>query len=148
MNYYELLQVREDASDEVITMAYKALAKKYHPDTYEGDKAFAEMKMKEINAAYSVLSDATKRAEYDIFLRQQKASQEIPINNDKTEQHNSRKMKKGINPKLKWVAIAVIIVVSLGTILTSLSLNGGSIETMKDSVVMICSCSSWDKRNS
>ena len=37
VNYYELLQVREDASDEVIKMAYKALVKKYHPDTFDGD---------------------------------------------------------------------------------------------------------------
>lgn len=132
MNYYELLQVREDASDEVIKMAYKALAKKYHPDTYEGDKSYAEAKMKEINAAYSVLSDAVKRAEYDIFL-QQKASKDK--NNDKAEHHNSVKTKKGFAPKLKWIVIAVIIIVSVPAII--LSLRNNDVEKVKDSVVMI-----------
>lgn len=136
MNYYELLQVREDASDEVIKMAYKALVKKYHPDTYEGDKAFAEMKMKEINIAYSTLSDTTKRAEYDFFLRQQDAPKEQPISNI-TEQYKSEKSKKTINLKAKWVAIAVTIVVLFGGIFAFLSLKGNSIEMVKDSVVMI-----------
>ena len=75
MNYYELLQVSENASDEVIKMAYKALVKKYHPDTFKGDKAFAEEKTKEINEAYDVLSDPVKRQEYDLFLKQQKEPQ-------------------------------------------------------------------------
>lgn len=132
MNYYELLQVREDASDEVIKMAYKALVKKYHPDTYEGDKSFAEAKMKEVNAAYSILSDAVKRAEYDIFL-QQKASKDK--NNDKAEHHNSVKTKKGFAPKLKWIVIAVIIIVSVSAII--LSLRNNDVEKVKDSVVMI-----------
>jgi DnaJ-class molecular chaperone len=40
-NYYELLEVRENASSEVISMAYKALARKYHPDIFKGDNNFA-----------------------------------------------------------------------------------------------------------
>ena len=52
MNYYEILQVSENASEEVIRMAYKALAKKYHPDVFDGDSKIAEQKMKEINEAY------------------------------------------------------------------------------------------------
>ena len=65
MTYYEILQVTENASDEVIKMAYKALAKKYHPDTFEGNKAVAEEMMKKINQAYTILSDPIKRKEYD-----------------------------------------------------------------------------------
>ena len=68
MTYYEILQVTETASDEVIRMAYKALAKKYHPDTFEGDKAFADDMMKKINQAYETLSDPAKREEYDALL--------------------------------------------------------------------------------
>ena len=46
MTYYELLEISENASDDVVHMAYKALVKKYHPDVYIGDKNFAEEKMK------------------------------------------------------------------------------------------------------
>ena len=64
-DYYELLEVRNDASNEVIKMAYKALALKYHPDVSQGDKATAENKMNAINEAFEVLSDPEKRAAYD-----------------------------------------------------------------------------------
>ena len=74
MNYYEILQVSENASDEVIHMAYKALAKKYHPDLYQGDMQFAERKMKEINEAFDVLSNTYKRAQYDDYLKSQRKS--------------------------------------------------------------------------
>ena len=65
MNYYDILEVSHNASPEVIQNAYKTLAKKYHPDVYQGDKSFAEEQMKQINEAYEVLSDPQKRMEYD-----------------------------------------------------------------------------------
>jgi len=49
MTYYDILEVSESASVEVIDMAYKALAKKYHPDVFNGDKDYAEQQMKIIN---------------------------------------------------------------------------------------------------
>ena len=65
-NYYEILQVDKNASDEIIEKAYKLLAKKYHPDIHpENKKEWAEEKIKQINEAYSVLSDIERRAEYD-----------------------------------------------------------------------------------
>ncbi|MGN0594991.1 MAG: J domain-containing protein [Hominimerdicola sp.] len=64
-DYYNILGVNQNAPDEVIKASYKALAKKYHPDLYDGDKLFAEHKMKEINEAYDILSDEIKRKEYD-----------------------------------------------------------------------------------
>ena len=67
MNYYELLEVSSAASVEAIKNAYKTLAKKYHPDAYEGDKAFAEEKMKALNEAMSVLEDEEKRREYNML---------------------------------------------------------------------------------
>lgn len=70
MTYYEELEVLPTASPEVIRMAYKALAKKYHPDIYEGDTVFAEEKMKRINEAYCVLSSPVLRQEYDRMLQQ------------------------------------------------------------------------------
>lgn len=66
MNYYELLQVTPSASAEVIKNAYKAMAKKYHPDLYKGNRSFAEEKMKLLNEAISILESAEKRREYNI----------------------------------------------------------------------------------
>ena len=65
-DYYEVLGVSKGASDEEIKKAYRKLAKKYHPDVTPGDQA-AEAKFKEVNEAYSILSDKEKRARYDQF---------------------------------------------------------------------------------
>lgn len=74
MNLYEILEVSENASMETINKIYKIQAKKYHPDlqTNEADKLKAEEKMKQINDAYSVLSDEQKRKEYDQKLEQER----------------------------------------------------------------------------
>ena len=65
-DFYEVLGVDKNASDEDIKKAYRKLAKKYHPDLNPGDKE-AEAKMKEVNGAYEILSDKEKRAKYDQF---------------------------------------------------------------------------------
>jgi molecular chaperone DnaJ len=65
-DYYELLGVSRDATQEDIKKAFRQLALKYHPDRNQGDKE-SEAKFKEINEAYSCLGDATKRAHYDRF---------------------------------------------------------------------------------
>ncbi len=63
-DYYAILGVSPDASEEEIKRAFRRLALKYHPDRNPGDKT-AEEKFKEINEAYQVLSDPEKRARYD-----------------------------------------------------------------------------------
>ena len=65
-DYYEVLRVDRNADDAALKKAYRALAKKYHPDMNPGDKE-AEKKFKEASEAYAVLSDAEKRRQYDQF---------------------------------------------------------------------------------
>ena len=63
---YEILGVTKNASQSEIKSAYRKLAVKYHPDKNPGDKV-AEEKFKKITAAYDVLSDETKRRQYDSY---------------------------------------------------------------------------------
>ncbi|MDR0383911.1 MAG: molecular chaperone DnaJ [Christensenellaceae bacterium] len=65
-NPYEVLGVAKNASADDVKMAYRKLAKQYHPDLHPNDKAAAE-KMKEINIAYEILGDEKKRANFDKF---------------------------------------------------------------------------------
>ena len=65
-DYYEVLGINKDADEASIKKAYRGLAKKYHPDMNPGN-AEAEQKFKEVNEAYSVLSDPDKKAQYDQF---------------------------------------------------------------------------------
>lgn len=67
-DYYKILGVAQDADAKAITKAYRKLARENHPDANPGD-AGAEERFKEISAAYDVIGDAEKRAEYDEVRR-------------------------------------------------------------------------------
>jgi len=65
-DYYEVLGVSKDSSADEIKKAYRKLAKQYHPDMNPGNSE-AEIKFKEVNEAYDVLSDSDKKAKYDAY---------------------------------------------------------------------------------
>lgn len=67
-DYYESLGVNKNATDAELKKAYRKLAMQYHPDRNPGDTV-AEEKFREINEAYQILSDGTKRAQYDQYGR-------------------------------------------------------------------------------
>ncbi|MBC2580534.1 DnaJ domain-containing protein [Clostridium sp. DJ247] len=66
-NYYEVLAVGRDASQEEIKKAFRRLARKYHPDVNSGNKD-AEEKFKEVNEAYNTLNNDSLRKEYDLKI--------------------------------------------------------------------------------
>ena len=79
-NYYEILEVQNNASPEEIKKSYRRLSLKYHPDKTKGD----DSKFKEINEAYTVLSDNKQRQEYDMKLNGIPFNQgnQMPFNHD------------------------------------------------------------------
>ncbi|MEK6909439.1 MAG: molecular chaperone DnaJ [Nanoarchaeota archaeon] len=86
-DYYKILGVGKNASDEEIKKSYKQLAKKYHPDVNKDSNA--ESKFKEVSEAYAVLSDKQKRQQYDSFgkdgFQQRYSSEDIFRNFDSSQ---------------------------------------------------------------
>lgn len=80
---YDVLEVNPNASREVILMAYKTLAKKYHPDSYSDNRDYYEEKMKLINRAKEVLTNDELRRQYDIELNASKNNYGYSINSEK-----------------------------------------------------------------
>ena len=95
---YEILEVSETASKEIIEKAYKVLAKKYHPDLQtENDKLIAEEMMKKINEAYDVLSNDEKRKNYDNELATKRQQEKETQTTAKKEQNTAYSQQKSNN---------------------------------------------------
>lgn len=94
-NFYDILEINMNASQEIIDKAYKVLVKKYHPDLQNSaeEKAKCEAKIKEINEAFDTLSNHQKRQEYDKFILESQISEE-DYNDLYTENEN---LKREIN---------------------------------------------------
>lgn len=83
MNHYQALGVNQEAEPEVIKAAYKALSNKYHPD--KNSSKSAGIKMRAINEAYEILSDSSKRSEYDKELSKGGKESEENFDDDNAE---------------------------------------------------------------
>lgn len=87
-NFYEILEINENASQEIVEKAYKVLVKKYHPDLQEDEakKQECEVKIKEINEAYETLSNSDLRQEYDNKLKQERYEESQVQKNKQTNE--------------------------------------------------------------
>ena len=102
-NYYQILEVDQRASKEVIEKAYRTLVKKYHPDLYAtAQKKEAEMRLRELNEAYNILSDDFLREQYDFELRKESIrKEENQSSNQNTNDVQNEKMKEKTDSKRK-----------------------------------------------
>lgn len=98
-NFYEILEVSEKASVEVIDRAYRVLAKKYHPDVQVDNKKESEEKMKQINEAYETLINPAKREEYDKKLEKDRTKEQNKIEKQEINQENQQKQNTSTNMK-------------------------------------------------
>lgn len=115
-NYYEVLGVNRGASQDEIKKVFRKLAREYHPDVNPGDKA-AEAKFKEINEAYSTLSDPSLKNTYDQRLDQgpfkqgvtkRQSTRQAEVNFQNMDFNNLDKDFErffGFNPKTKEASI-------------------------------------------
>ena len=108
IDYYEILEVHNKASIEVIEKAYKALVFKYHPDKFTEDKAkmIATEKMRFINEAKEILGNEEKRKRYDILWKENNTKP--AVEETKTNIHFNAPSEKPKNPP-KWRELGLSI---------------------------------------
>lgn len=108
--YYDILGVTRSADDAVIVGAYKALAKKFHPDKIGLNEA-SNKQMSEINLAYSILSDKVKRREYDLSLAKEHPNEDLTGNTNHSKKKKNGSSRSSDQPRfddpnsIKWSTI-------------------------------------------
>lgn len=99
-DYYGILEVNENASQEIIEKAYKTLVKKYHPDLYSSiQKKEAEKKLRDINEAYNILSDRYLRGQYDLELKKERINAQIYENQAKENYQYQENIAQNTNQR-------------------------------------------------
>lgn len=92
LDYYRLLGIPPDADQQRIRSAYRSLAKRFHPDTNRGSEAAAEL-FRQVNNAYRILADPTRRARYD---------EELAVRNQSRVAGSSPKAAATLDPAQKF----------------------------------------------
>lgn len=98
LNYYEILGINQNASEEELKSAFKSLAKKYHPDKHAGNPVYEEH-FKKINSAYQVLSDPKKRERYNLKLFYQSQKRFNTTSPSTARPQAPQKQRPAYNPK-------------------------------------------------
>ena len=105
-DYYKILDIPEFSTSEEIKQAYRKLARKWHPDV-AGNTPDVIAKFKEINEAYEILSEKTKKADYDTarrfynYGRQENKSENYKTHSNTTNPKNENSQKESFNDKKK-----------------------------------------------
>jgi curved DNA-binding protein CbpA len=136
INYYKILEVSPNASEEVIRSAYKTLAKKYHPDAAMNDIDIEE-KMKLINEAYETLIDSEKRAAYDAqFFSEEVPKPDLSFSQKEEEKTSDSSSSDITKPKKKFgiIKVGVFIYVAYLVVLWFRG-DYNSVETLKETAV-------------
>lgn len=117
MDYYEILGVEHDTSDEQIKKAYHIMLKRYHPDNYKDDSEWARKRIYQLNEAYEILKDPIQRKQYDEKYIQKSSFTETPEENKKEEKSKetensvsySRQNEHGVS--FFWLSVIICIIV-------------------------------------
>jgi len=121
-NYYEILQIKNYATDGEIKKSFRQLAIKYHPDKNKGRKDFEE-KFKEIANAYEILTDPIKKRDFDFRLSQfdqnkrttgtTQTNYSEPKQTTNTKSQKEEKKEEGAKASIFWIIAIVIFIIYL-----------------------------------
>lgn len=114
-DYYGVLGVSPSAEDFLIKAAYKALAQRYHPDKLEESNQQSEDKIKALNEAYSILSDAHKRKQYDDYLKSKNVNKTTQSEYQEEQNRNETNQENG--QLILFFSVAAIVSLIVNAIL-------------------------------
>ncbi|MFZ8917175.1 MAG: J domain-containing protein [Ilumatobacteraceae bacterium] len=134
--YYERLGVRPQATQAEIRSAYRALARRHHPDT-RGGRPSPEMAA--INEAWSVLSDPARRARYDADLR---VGADVPVSRVRDDRSTTSyvHVPSATPARFPWRFVLFLVVIATAAILVLGALTNGSEPAPIDNLVQVGSC--------
>jgi len=137
-NYYKLLNVKKDASQSDIKLAYRVLASKFHPDKYPENTKFAEDMMKRLNVAYEVLSDLIKRKAYDEWLTLNDGSNSQGSSRDKAKPSESHKNQNNNSPDHIHLYLISILGIVFSLVSIIFQLIGRAVNVLIEILVICC----------
>ena len=133
---YDILEVSENASPEVVKAAYLSLVKKYHPDSNPAFKEEATKITSQLNQAYMILSDANKRQLYDEQLHKATASLAPHQKRTSTTQNSIKPFFSTFSDKCFVCAVSfLVIVTAISMILNYYSNSVDSVSTVAETTV-------------